>query len=301
MQSYFSNGKLLITAEYAVMDGAKALALPTRYGQSLKITPIADSKLEWTSFDADESIWYKNTFLLKDSEIVSTSDCQISKTLLHILNVAQQLNPLFLKDSSGFKITTHLQFPRQWGLGTSSTLINNIAEWANIDAYRLLAQTFGGSGYDIACARHNTPITYLLDKTPLATPISFNPPFKEHLYFIYLNKKQNSRTAISDYRSRAKIDIDTRYRLDTITDEIINCTSLSKFMQLIETHESIIGALIGQTPIKLHLFNDFEGSIKSLGAWGGDFVLAACHSNPLNYFKNKGYNTVLTYDEMILQ
>jgi len=33
MASFYSNGKLLITGEYLVLDGAKALALPTKYGQ----------------------------------------------------------------------------------------------------------------------------------------------------------------------------------------------------------------------------------------------------------------------------
>ena len=32
-QTFYSNGKLLITGEYVVLDGAKALALPTKFGQ----------------------------------------------------------------------------------------------------------------------------------------------------------------------------------------------------------------------------------------------------------------------------
>ena len=47
MQNYYSNGKLLLTGEYVVLDGALSLAIPTRYGQSLTIEPINDSKLIW--------------------------------------------------------------------------------------------------------------------------------------------------------------------------------------------------------------------------------------------------------------
>ena len=36
-QTFYSNGKLLITGEYVVLDGAKALALPTKFGQSLVV------------------------------------------------------------------------------------------------------------------------------------------------------------------------------------------------------------------------------------------------------------------------
>jgi hypothetical protein len=49
-------------------------------------------------------------------------------------------------------------------LGTSSTLINNIAQWFGIDAYELLWKSFGGSGYDIASAQHNKPIVYQLQR-----------------------------------------------------------------------------------------------------------------------------------------
>jgi len=48
------------------------------------------------------------------------------------------------------------------------------------------------------------------------------------------------------------------------------------------------------------LFSDFPGSIKSLGAWGGDFVLAASASPAENYFKTRGYTTYFAYHDFIL-
>jgi hypothetical protein len=50
--------------------------------------------------------------------------------------------------------------------------------------------------------------------------------------------------------------------------------------------------------IKESLFSDFDGIIKSLGAWGGDFVMAADH--PAEYFAAKGYETIVAYEDMIL-
>ena len=51
------------------------------------------------------------------------------------------------------------------------------------------------------------------------------------------------------------------------------------------------------------MFKDFEGEVKSLGAWGGDFVMA-CTENDAEYvsryFKNKGLDTVLTYKKLLL-
>ena len=70
------------------------------------------------------------------------------------------MNPEFLQSEQGFLVKTNLTFPRDWGLGTSSTLINNIAQWAKVDAFQLLWNSFSGSGYDIANAQYNTPILY---------------------------------------------------------------------------------------------------------------------------------------------
>jgi mevalonate kinase len=67
----------------------------------------------------------------------------------------------------------------------------------------LLAKTFGGSGYDIACATAKSAITYQLTThcSRLTNAIDFNPTFKGYLYFVHLGKKQNSREGIQHYRN----------------------------------------------------------------------------------------------------
>jgi hypothetical protein len=54
------------------------------------------------------------------------------------------------------------------------------------------------------------------------------------------------------------------------------------------------------TIVKEALFSDFNGEVKSLGAWGGDFVMVLSDSDPTSYFSSKGFETVISYDEMIL-
>ena len=51
--------------------------------------------------------------------------------------------------------------------------------------------------------------------------------------------------------------------------------------------------------IKTILFNDYKGEIKSLGAWGGDFVLAAGPNNSKEYFQKKGYKIVFSFKEIL--
>jgi hypothetical protein len=48
------------------------------------------------------------------------------------------------------------------------------------------------------------------------------------------------------------------------------------------------------------LFNDYKGAIKSLGAWGGDFILVTGNEDSISYFKKKGYNTIIPYSKMVL-
>jgi hypothetical protein len=65
-------------------------------------------------------------------------------TLVTILNKAYLLNPDLISNSNGYLIKTQLTFPKKWGLGTSSSLINNIAQWLQVDAFKLLKTSFGG-------------------------------------------------------------------------------------------------------------------------------------------------------------
>ncbi|GAB4159978.1 MAG: GYDIA family GHMP kinase [Winogradskyella sp.] len=303
-KTYYSNGKLLITGEYVVLDGAKAFALPTKFGQSLKIEDNDTNTINWRSYDEKGTLWFDGHFVFNNAQVLKQvqDDNPISNRLIQILEAANALNSDFLNSRSGYNVSTYLDFNRKWGLGTSSTLINNIAQWADIDAFKLLEKTFGGSGYDIACAQHNTSITFQLSnaKHPIVNPVDFNPSFKNQLYFVYLNKKQNSRDAIETYNSLNKVNAATVEQINDITDQIINATSLGDFEKLIEEHENIIANLLHQEPIKSKLFKDFVGSVKSLGAWGGDFILVTSKSNPSTYFKSKGFETVIPYSEMVL-
>ena len=301
MDSFYSHGKLLLTAEYVVLDGAKALAVPTVFGQQLTVTPIKTPHIDWTSFDNQNNVWFSDIITIADIISLKDTGNEVSNRLIQILNATKQLNPKFLDNNEGFKITTTLEFPQNWGLGTSSTLINNIAQWAKVDPYKLLALSFGGSGYDIACAQHDTALVYHIDnKQPKTELIAFNPSFSDHLYFVHLNKKQNSRDGIAHYKANRHNTTETIKAIDSLTQKMIDCDTLIAFQSILDTHEQLIGQITNQTPVKDALFNDFDGSIKSLGAWGGDFILVASKTNPTDYFKSKGYTTILSYNKMVL-
>lgn len=300
-QIYYSNGKLLITGEYLVLDGAKALAFPTKFGQNLIVETGDNKAIHWKSFDADGSIWFEEVIPFTDITTKTPFENNPQKnTLIEILHEAFLLNADFLK-SEGYKITTTLTFPKLWGLGTSSTLINNIAQWLQIDAYTLLKNSFGGSGYDLACAQNDTPILYTLKNgNPVVEPIHCDWDFKKNLYFVYLNKKQSSKSAVATYKENRKDLNNVIPIIDVITNSILQTNNMEFFCDELEKHEQILSETLQAPTVKESLFPDFNGTLKSLGAWGGDFILAVSKENPKAYFASKGFETVIPFSEMIL-
>ena len=301
MHKFYSNGKLLLSGEYLILDGAAGLALPTVYGQDLLVKSIDQKNtLSWTSLDEKDTIWFEATFNLPELDLIEVKgDKKIADTLVKILEQAKESNLNFLIDSQGIHVTTKLFFPRNWGLGSSSTLINNIAQWAGIDAFDLLFKSFGGSGYDIACAQHDQSISYQLEQgSPLIKKVDFKPSFVDQLYFVYLNKKQVSSESAKAYKTR-ELDLTAVSEITHISKQMLSVNTISGFNTLLKEHENILSSVLKEQAIQQRLFSDFKGQTKSLGAWGGDFILATGDASTTNYFNLKGYHTVIPYTSMI--
>lgn len=302
---FYSNGKLLLTGEYVVLDGALSLAVPTRFGQAMEVKQGNDERIHWTALDEEGKEWFKTSLKFNGNAFKISSGkaaTQFENRLVDIFTEAHKLNPGHLEKSKGFNITTRLEFPGNWGLGSSSTLINNIARWFDIDAYRLLENTFGGSGYDIAAAQLNFPFTYQVNGEENRSVLvsNFNPHFKDQLFFVHLNQKQNSRASIAHYKQQSVEFLnDTVAKISSVTHSFVTCSSLEEFKLLMEIHESLISRIINTPKVKTSLFPDFKGSLKSLGGWGGDFILATGGEEEKHYFRKKGYDTILSYSEMV--
>ena len=308
LHHYYAHGKLLLSGEYFVLDGALSLAIPTQQGQSLTLEFSANnpSQIHWESYDADGACWFQGFF---DSTLLTYqtgSDTEIGQRLETLLHTIRQLNPAFLTNQQNIKVVTRLEFSRHWGLGSSSTLISCLAQWSNTDPYTLLQASFGGSGYDIACAQAEGPIFYQrIQNLPTHQAIDWHPSFSQQLYFVYLGKKQNSRDGIQRYRALTERN-DKSQLIETInqlTMNITTATDLVSFEQLLLEHEQLIAKTLNLPRAKNLYFPDFWGEIKSLGAWGGDFVLATSARSALEtraYFNEKGFWDVYGFDDMVV-
>jgi mevalonate kinase len=308
-QYFYGHGKLLLAGEYFVLDGAKSIALPTKLGQKMhvKYRPSNNPKLYWKSYNVENECWLETSYeLWRFNCLDENKDLKEVKKLQEILLQARKQNIHFLRDDLDIYVETVLEFPITWGLGSSSTLVYNVAQWAYVSPFELQAKTFKGSGYDIACAQSMGPISYQVQsRGPHWETLNFAPPFKENIYFVYLNEKQNTREGIKQYQETEGLDKEKIIKeLNGITDRMLSAVDLKDFEEQIFAHENTISKALGLKRVYDTHFSDYWGAVKSLGAWGGDFVLVTSDKSEdetFDYFKKRGHEVIFTFDDLILQ
>ena len=64
-----SNGKILLCSEYLVLEGAKAIALPSKLTQDLQVTKCQNEIIEWQSFDENNDLWFEEKFYFSGSDL----------------------------------------------------------------------------------------------------------------------------------------------------------------------------------------------------------------------------------------
>ena len=294
-----ANGKFLLSAEYLVLDGAQGLALPLKKGQRMVVERErrSNSDIIWESMTQSDKVWFHTEFNLSELD-VEQEDSTV-KRLFQLFSHLSARSELF-DPTYTYRFRTYLDFPRKWGLGTSSTLVALLADFAEIDPYALQFEVFGGSGYDIACAFANSPLLYQKSNPPMGRQVAFHPDFSDRLFFVYLNEKRNSREAISAYRKKSIPERLIR-RATEISNELLDA-DYDGFCDLLREHENMLSEILEVQTMQSALFHDFPGVIKSLGAWGGDFVLAVANEpeNAEDYFKSRGFEVVFSYDSLVI-
>jgi len=301
---FYSNGKLLLTGEYLVMHGALALAVPVKFGQSLRIgQQLPEPVIEWESLARGKQ-WFRATMAMPSFEVISSSDPTTATNLARILSEAGKLNRSPLDDVRGYQIKTLLSFDRNWGLGSSSTLISNIAYWFDIDPFELFWNIYDGSGYDIACARAYKPLTYkLVNRSPEIQRSFFFPEYHKQIWFVYTGEKAATGKSIQAFRQNQNFGLSDIETISSLTEEMTNAANLHDFERVVREHECVISKILKAKPVSETSFGDLEGAVKSLGAWGGDFVMITWRGNRSGlkeYLRAKGLEVFFRYDEMVL-
>jgi hypothetical protein len=277
--------------------------VPSKLGQSLHVKERPGSELIWKSYDKTGQLWFEANFDLMGFDVTKTTDEKVAQNLRNLLRAVCRQDGDFLSHWKKYTVETYLDFDLDWGLGASSTLIACLAEWADVNPYYLLFDSFGGSGYDVACADAEGPILYQLGEESLSVEsVEFDPAFKDKLYLVHLGRKQNSREGIKHYYKQKKKLNGAIPELTNLTAKVIASKTLPDFEKLMQSHEKMLSSILNIKPVKELYFNDYWGIVKSLGAWGGDFVLVTSNRNEVEtrqYFIDKGYTTFYPFEELV--
>jgi mevalonate kinase len=302
--TYFSNGNLLIAGEYFVLEGAKAFAVPLKYGQEMQVDKLTNENntIHWSVLELSKPL-FSVDFDSEKLDISSQFPNERSLRLQQILRALKSLKPDLFREKRSYWVRCNIEFNLNWGWGSSSSLMCNLASWAGTDPFKLNRLVSSGSGYDIATSGSQTPVFFrIVDKKQSIEPATFNPPFKENIVFIYTGRKQNSQDSI--LRNIASI---RKYRkmvpvISWLSEKMSCEKNIGEFIGYVAEHEKILSGILNMQRIKEMYFRDFDGELKSLGAWGGDFIMAVSPGSSeyiSKYFRMKGIHTMFRFENII--
>lgn len=266
----------------------------------MTVTDKSGGLLSWNAINSEGRSWFSAEIDPTSMELVSASDPKVGADLKSLLEACVAQNSDFREEICGKQVDCVLQFPNDWGLGSSSTLINNLADWAEVDAFDLLDSTFGGSGYDIAVAMEGRSVIYERhDGEPYHEEVDFEPSFADRLWFIHLGKKQDTAEAVRGFLADEAKGYAEIPAISRITEALVEVDDLVEFELLMKEHNRLVSKSLS-IPSSEKLFSDYTAGItKYLGAWGGDFMLATGAESGMDYFRKKGLETIFSYQEMI--
>jgi len=302
--SYYASGKILLSSEYLVLHGAKALAHPLKKGQRLILEEKKEAGiLHWIA-TYNEKSWFEAKFSLPKLETLSGTDKNKSEYLAVILKKLVEMRPGFMDQLKAFDVHTELEFDPGFGFGSSSTLTSLLAQWAGVDPMQFHFAISSGSGYDVACADSGSPILYqVLNEMPVVEHVDFMPPFVDKLWLVYLGEKQETADSVKKFLDEYEPRDRHIQQASHLTFRMMKAGTLEEFGEIILAHESLISGLIGLPPIGETRFADLNGYVKSLGAWGGDFALMATDMNAQEleaYLDAKNITTMFPFTELVI-
>lgn len=296
-QFFSASGKLLLFGEFLVLKGALCLAMPLNYGQYLQVSEKENKEIIWEAFDHKNNCWF-HARLDEDLKILETNQPLQAAIVIDLLKKIRKQKATFF--SNGWHFKFNLDFNREYGFGTSSTMLSLLSQWSGVDVYELSAESFKTSGYDLAAARESQPFIYTI-KNKIESSFTLPESITNRLLFIYSGKKQTTSGIAKKFSEQHLNPTNAVEQMNRIVSEAAVSIDIEKWEELMTESEDLLAPMLQMKPVKELYFKDYPYAIKSLGAWGGDFIMATYRDlkDAQKYFKEKGYEVQYTYNELI--
>ena len=167
---------------------------------------------------------------------------------LNLLKMLQQLPMKTWTPGKSVRIETHLQFPQEWGLGSSSTLCALLARWSLGDAQKIQQAVWGGSGYDVAVAEVGKPLVYWISgDEPNWAEWRLMPELSANWWILMPGNKQNSRESLRSVKERL-LELQQEpfimHQLKQIIDRIKLAEDVPTMEAGLEMYQAILGTIL---------------------------------------------------------
>ncbi len=297
----------MLAGEYLALYGLETFAFPVKYGQKLTVweSESEGSELKWSSINYLGDTWFTAEIDTGSVLEKTTDNATVSGRICELIQTARDLNPKFLLKGK-YRVEIELEFDQAFGLGTSSTLVSLIAQWANVDALVLQEKVFGGSGYDAAVSRVQKPLIYWKsDKNkPNWALWQMDSELSKNWFLCFPGVKVNSRRSLKEVKEKLEListDSFMMAQLDNILQQIKSSDTADAMELSLEIWQAFIAQSLGlKTAYQNLKIDQIKGGLcKYLGAWGGDVILV--NKILLNSNKDKFESMeVVPWNEIVL-
>ena len=269
-------------------------------------SPGGGDRLIWEAKEKDGNTWLNESFALPleamEAETEKSSERDRSREVLH--SMLSMVTEGFWKTGKSYRIETQLEFERSSGLGSSSTMVANFARFAGLDAQLVQQKVFGGSGYDVALAELGKGLVFWKngevanwDKWSLSSDLT------SKWKIVFLGKKQNSRSALSDVKAKLTAMKNDDFLMRQL-QQVCAAVKLADQVPMLEAGLEMWQAILAmslelETPYQHFKFQPLKGGLcKWLGAWGGDMLLindvfAESEQDALKKFQTVSWNDII--------
>jgi mevalonate kinase len=306
MQTYFAPGKILLAGEYAVLLGLNAHAVPVKKGQWLeyfefKTPENQQDTLYYKAIDIQGTAWMNAQCLLTTRTWVGGETPDV------LQQVFDAIPETFWKPGFSYRLETRLEFSRDSGLGSSSTFTALMSHCFQLEPQRLQERLFQGSGYDVAIATVQKPLTFWRnDQGAHFKSWKLPPENTQDWTILFLGNKVNSRSSSANIiESLRQIIAEPFYLLqfEKVLHIIETAESANALEAALEMYQLLLSQLLNmETPYQhFQLKPVKKGLCKWLGAWGGDMLLVNrtfmdAHADWASQYPSEHWNDFVIYE-----